>query len=92
MPSSITWAPAVLRAGEFVNQEHTPARTEHLIFGGYEVGIGFSGQCDAAPAKLEAIALAGKRSIRFAAMLTLMRPFIESQAMKNAPATRQILR
>ena len=33
--------------GEFVNQEHTPAKSEHPLFGGYEVGIGFSGRCDA---------------------------------------------
>ena len=61
--------------GEFVNQEHTPARSEHPLFGGYDVGIGFSGRCDAASAEMEAIALAGKRSIRLAATLTLMRPF-----------------
>ncbi len=61
--------------GEFVNQEHTPARTEHPLFGGHEVGIGFSGRCDATSAEIEAIALAGKRSIRLAATLTLMRSF-----------------
>ena len=61
--------------GEFVNQEHTPAKDEHPLFGGYEVGIGFSGRCDAAGAEIEATALAGKRSIRLAATLKLIEPF-----------------
>lgn len=59
--------------GGILNQEHTPAKGEHPIFGGYEVGIGFSGTCDEAGAELEATALAGKRSIRFSALLKLMR-------------------
>jgi len=61
--------------GEFVNQEHTPAKGEHPLFGGYEVGIGFSGRCDAGGAEMEATALAGKRSIRLAATLKLIQPF-----------------
>ena len=61
--------------GEFVNQEHTPAKAEHPLFGGYEVGIGFSGRCDANGAEMEATALAGKRSIRLAATLKLIEPF-----------------
>jgi hypothetical protein len=61
--------------GEFVNQEHTPAKGEHPLFGGYEVGIGFSGRCDAEAAEMEATALAGKLSIRFAATLKLIQPF-----------------
>ena len=61
--------------GEFVNQEHTPAKSEHPLFGGYEVGIGFSGRCDAGGAEMEATALAGKRSIRLAATLKLIQPF-----------------
>jgi hypothetical protein len=61
--------------GEFVNQEHTPAKDEHPLFGGHEVGIGFSGRCRAEGAEIEATALAGKRSIRFAATLKLIRPF-----------------
>jgi hypothetical protein len=61
--------------GEFVNQEHTPAKSEHPLFGGYEVGIGFSGRCDASGAAMEATALAGKLSIRFAATLKLIQPF-----------------
>ena len=47
--------------GEILNQEHTPAKGENPVFGGHEVGIGFTGTCDEAGAELEAIALAGKR-------------------------------
>jgi hypothetical protein len=60
--------------GEIVHQEHTPAKGENPLFGGYAVGIGFSGTCNEQGAQLEAIALAGKRSIRLAAVLKLMRP------------------
>lgn len=59
--------------GEMVNQEHTPAGRERPLFGGHEVGIGFSGTCDAQGAQTEATALVGKRSIRFAADLRLLR-------------------
>jgi hypothetical protein len=61
--------------GEFVNQEHTAAKSEHPLFGGYEVGIGFSGRCDDKGAEMEATALAGKLSVRFAATLKLIEPF-----------------
>jgi hypothetical protein len=59
--------------GEILNQEHTPARNENPIFGGHEVGIGFSGTSDEQGALLEATALAGKRSLRLTAVLKLMR-------------------
>jgi hypothetical protein len=59
--------------GQILNQEHTPAKGENPIFGGYEVGIGFAGVCDAEGASLEATALAGKRSLRLTAVLKLMR-------------------
>jgi len=59
--------------GEILNQEHTPAKGENPVFGGHEVGIGFAGTCDGEAAELEAIALAGKRSLRLAASLKLMR-------------------
>jgi hypothetical protein len=59
--------------GEILNQEHTPAKGEIPVFGGHEVGIGFSGTCHEAGAELEAIALAGKRSLRLTATLRLMR-------------------
>jgi hypothetical protein len=60
--------------GEILNQEHTPAKGENPVFGGHEVGIGFAGICDGQGAELEAIALAGKRSLRLAATLKLMQP------------------
>lgn len=55
--------------GELVNREHTPARGERPLFGGHEVGIGFTGVYDRDGAEAEATALAGKRSIRFKAVL-----------------------
>jgi hypothetical protein len=59
--------------GEILNQEHTPAKGEVPVFGGHEVGIGFTGTCNEAGAGLEATAFAGKRSIRLAAELKLIR-------------------
>jgi hypothetical protein len=58
--------------GQILNQEHTPAMGENPIFGGHEVGIGFSGTCDEEGALLDATALAGKRSLRMTAVLKLM--------------------
>ena len=55
--------------GELVNREHTAAKGERPLFGGHEVGIGFSGTYDDKGAEGEATALAGKRSIRFKAVL-----------------------
>ena len=55
--------------GELVNHEHTPSQGERPVFGGYEVGIGFSGTYTDQGAVAEAVALAGKRSIRFSAVL-----------------------
>jgi len=60
--------------GQILNQEHTPAKGENPIFGGHEVGIGFSGTCTGKGAELEATAFAGKRSLRLSAVLKLMRP------------------
>jgi hypothetical protein len=59
--------------GQIVNQEHTPAKGQNPIFGGREVGIGFSGTCTEDGAMLDATALAGKRSLRLTAVLKLMR-------------------
>ena len=59
--------------GEMLNQEHTPAMGEIPVFGGHEVGIGFSGSCEPGRAELEATAFAGKRSLRLAAALKLIR-------------------
>ena len=58
--------------GQILNQEHTPAKGENPVFGGHEVGIGFSGTYDDDQAVLEATALAGKRSLRLTAALKLM--------------------
>jgi hypothetical protein len=58
--------------GELVNHEHTPNQGERPVFGGYEVGIGFSGTYTDEGAVAEATALAGKRSIRFSAVLKKM--------------------
>jgi T3SS negative regulator,GrlR len=58
--------------GQILNQEHTPAKGENAVFGGHEVGIGFSGTCDDQGAVWEATALAGKRSLRLTAELKLM--------------------
>jgi hypothetical protein len=55
--------------GELINREHTAAKGERPLFGGHEVGIGFSGTYDGEGAEGEATALAGKRSIRFKAVL-----------------------
>ena len=59
--------------GQILNQEHTPSLGDNPVFGGHEVGIGFSGTCRETGAELEAIALAGKRSLRLSATLKLMR-------------------
>jgi hypothetical protein len=58
--------------GELINHEHTPSLGERPVFGGYEVGIGFSGTYTDDGAVGEATALAGKRSIRFSAVLRRM--------------------
>ena len=55
--------------GELVNHEHSPSQGERPVFGGYEVGIGFSGTYTEEGAVAEATALVGKRSIRFSAVL-----------------------
>jgi len=55
--------------GELVNHEHTPSRGERPVFGGHEVGIGFTGTYADDGAVAEATALVGKRSIRFSAVL-----------------------
>src|SRR4051812_22355250 len=57
--------------GQILNQEHTPAKHDP-IFGGHEVGIGFSGTYDAEQAGLEATALARQRRLRLAPPAQLM--------------------
>lgn len=55
--------------GELINRTHTPTMGQRPLFGDREVGIGFSGSYDEQGAEGEATALAGKRSIRFKAVL-----------------------
>ena len=70
--------------GEFVNQEHTSAQIARPLFGGREVGLGFSGRCDATSADAEAFAMAGKHSVRFAAKLDLIWPSrVQDQATQE---------
>ena len=52
-----------------INREDTPSHGERPVFGGRGVGIGFSGTYDGEGAECDATALAGKRSIRFRAVL-----------------------
>ena len=59
--------------GEMLNQEHTPAKGEVPVFGGYEVGIGFTGTCNDEGGSLQATAFVGKRSVRLTAELHLLR-------------------
>jgi hypothetical protein len=49
--------------GEIVNQGHT--RANDTVFGGHEVGIGFSGRCDDQGAEWEATALAANAASVF---------------------------
>jgi hypothetical protein len=58
--------------GELINHEHTPSEGARLLFGGYEVGIGFSGTYSEGGAEATATALVGTRSVRFSAVLKKM--------------------
>jgi hypothetical protein len=60
--------------GEMLNQEHTSAKSDYPVLGGHEIGVGFSGTCNETSARLEATALAGKRSLLAIADLKLVRP------------------
>ena len=55
--------------GELLNREHTPSHGQRPLFGGKDVGIGFTGTYDEDGAEADATALAGKQSIRFRAVL-----------------------
>lgn len=55
--------------GELVNREHTPSRGQRPLFGGKDVGIGFTGTYTDDGAEADSTALAGKQSIRFKAVL-----------------------
>ena len=58
--------------GELLNREHTRTFDERPVFGGKEVSIGFSGTYTDDGAEGSATALAGKRSIRFHAVLKFL--------------------
>src|SRR5215212_3058759 len=58
--------------GEMINQEHTPSKGEVPVFGGHDIGIGFTGTCDDNGAALEATAFTGRHSIRLRAELKLI--------------------
>ena len=55
--------------GEVVINQHTPSPGELPLFGGREVGIGFSGTADGDRATIEGIALVGRASLIFRATL-----------------------
>ena len=57
--------------GELVTRQHTPYRDQSVrpVFGGHEVGVGFSGTYAGDTAEVFATSLVGKRSIAFRATL-----------------------
>jgi hypothetical protein len=55
--------------GEVVVNQHTPSRDAAPIFGGLEVGIGFSGEFTATGAAVSGTALVGRNSVIFRATL-----------------------
>ena len=56
--------------GEVVVREHTPTYgNRRLVGAGHEVGIGYSGTYNDAGGKIECMAVAGKRSIRYGAVM-----------------------
>ena len=64
----MTASPGV-RAATAVASEAGAMGGKRPVFGGRGVGIGFAGTYDGEGAECEATALAGKRSIRFRAVL-----------------------
>jgi hypothetical protein len=55
--------------GEVVINQHTPSTGQFPLFGGQEVGIGFSGRHGAGRATFEGTALVGRTSMIFNATL-----------------------
>ena len=55
--------------GEAVVREHSPTHGNRLLFGGREVGIGYSGTYSGEGGQLQCMALNGKRSIRYGAVM-----------------------
>ncbi len=58
--------------GDLLNREHTPTYGARPLFGRRDVGIGFSGTYTEEGAEADAMALAGKTSIRFKAVLKFL--------------------
>ncbi|MBN9040119.1 MAG: hypothetical protein J0H38_02445 [Rhizobiales bacterium] len=55
--------------GELVTNQHTPSRDSRPLFGGMEVGVGFSGTYKDDSAEVFGTSLVGTRSISFRATL-----------------------
>lgn len=55
--------------GEALVREHSPTYGNRLLFGGREVGIGYSGTYNDAGGTLQCMALNGKRSIRYGGVM-----------------------
>jgi T3SS negative regulator,GrlR len=60
--------------GEMIVQQHTDAPGLNLVFGGREVGCGFTGSYSAGAADIDGTALVGQTSVPFRAQLRLQVP------------------
>ncbi len=60
--------------GEMIVHQHTEAPGLNLVFGGREVGCGFTGTYSAGAADIDGTALVGQTSVPFRAHLTLQVP------------------
>jgi hypothetical protein len=60
--------------GEMIVLQHTEAPGLNLVFGGREVGCGFTGTYSAGAADIDGTALVGQTSVPFRAHLTLQVP------------------
>lgn len=60
--------------GEMIVNQHTEAPGLNLVFGGREVGCGFTGTYSTGAADIDGTALVGQHSISFRAHLTLQVP------------------
>jgi hypothetical protein len=57
--------------GELITREHTKAVGVNMLFGGREVGCGFTGAFSDGKAEVSGTALVGKTSVLFTAVLKL---------------------
>jgi hypothetical protein len=60
--------------GEMIVHQHTEAPGLNLVFGGREVGCGFTGTYSAGAADIDGTALVGQTSVPFRARLMLQAP------------------